>query len=82
MPVIASYCMPSKKPESRMDHRPQLADLEYNSLITYTDNIQLLYREEAYNPNSERRIWKKLLLRKTCWVSCLQQKWQLLVMCL
>ena len=33
-PVIGAYCIPSKKPESRPDHRPQLTDMEYNSLLS------------------------------------------------
>lgn len=52
-PVIGAYCIPQKKLENRMDHRPRLVDMEYNSLLTYPDNIQLLYRDEMYNPNSE-----------------------------
>ena len=63
-PVIGAYCMPSKKPESRPDHRPQLADMEYNSLFTYPDNIQLLYCDEMYNPDSEQKNIEEIIVAK------------------
>ena len=63
-PVIGAYCMPSKKPESRPDHRPQLADMEYNSLLTYPDNIQLLYWDEMYNPDSEQKNIEEIIVVK------------------
>lgn len=63
-PVVGAYCIPSKKTESRPDHRPQLADMEYNSLLTYPDNIQLLYCDEMYNPDSERKNIEEIIIAK------------------
>lgn len=54
-PVIGAYCIPSKTLESRPDYRPQLVDMEYNILLTYPDNIQLLYCDEMHNPDSEHK---------------------------
>lgn len=69
-PVIGAYCIPSKKPESRPDHRPQLSDMEYNSLITYPDNIQLLYCDEMYNSDSEHENIEEIIVAKNILVDC------------
>ncbi len=52
VPVIGSYSIQSNKPSSRADHRSILSDMEYRSLISYPDNIQLLYRDELYNKDT------------------------------
>lgn len=63
-PIIGAYCLPSKKPESRLDHRPLLSDMEYNSLLTYPDNIQLLYCDEMYNRESEHMNVEEIIVAK------------------
>lgn len=64
MPIIGAYCIPRKKLESRPDHRPRLMDMEYNSLLTYPDNIQLLYCDEMYDPDSERKNMEEIIVAK------------------
>lgn len=63
-PIIGAYCLPSKKPEARPDHRPLLSDMEYNSLLTYPDNIQLLYCDEMYNRESEHMNVEEIIVAK------------------
>ena len=52
-PIIGTYCIPARTVNGRSDHRPLLTDFEYDSLQRYPNNIQLLYRDEYYNPSSE-----------------------------
>lgn len=49
IPVVLSYCIPNNELQNRMDFRPVMSDLNYNSLNIYADNILLLYRDEVYN---------------------------------
>lgn len=55
VPIIATYRMTARKVNNRPDHRPMLADFEYDSLQQYPDNIQLLYRDDLYNQNIESK---------------------------
>ncbi len=52
MPIIGTYCMSSRKINSRPDHRPMITDFDYDSLQQYPDNIQLLYRNDLYSWDS------------------------------
>ena len=64
VPVIGAYCISSKEVEKRADHRPLLSDLEYNGLLTYLDNIQLLYRDWMYNMESEQKNIEEIFIVK------------------
>ena len=64
VPVIGAYCISSKEVEKRADHRPLLSDLEYNGLLTYPDNIQLLYRDWMYNMESEQKNIEEIVIVK------------------
>lgn len=64
VPVIGAYCISSKEVEKRADHRPLLSDLEYNGLLTYPDNIQLLYRDWMYNMESEQKNIEEIFIVK------------------
>lgn len=55
IPIIGTYRIASRKVNNRSDHRPMLADFEYDSLQQYPDNIQLLYRDDLYNQNIESK---------------------------
>lgn len=55
VPIIGTYRMTARKVNNRPDHRPMLADFEYDSLQQYPDNIQLLYRDDLYNQNIESK---------------------------
>lgn len=52
IPIIGTYCISSRKINSRTDHRPMMADFEYDSLQQYPDNIQLLYKDELYGQDN------------------------------
>lgn len=41
-----------------------LSDLEYNSLLTYPDNIQLLYYDEIYNSSVEKKDVEEIIVVK------------------
>ena len=43
--IIEESCISGKEIEKRADRRPLLSVLEYNSLLTYPDNILLLYQD-------------------------------------
>ena len=64
VPVIGAYCISSKGVGKRADHRPLLSDLEYNGLLTYLDNIQLLYRDWMYNMESEQKNIEEIFIVK------------------
>lgn len=64
VPIIGAYCIPGKEIEKRADRRPLLSDLEYNSLLTYPDNILLLYRDWLYNMESEKKNIEEIFIAK------------------
>lgn len=41
-----------------------LSDMEYRSLISYPDNIQLLYRDELYYENTEYKNMEEIIVVK------------------
>lgn len=63
-PIIGTYCIPRKITENRPDHRPMLSDLEFNSLLSFPDNIQLLYRDYIYNIGSEYKNIEEIIVAK------------------
>lgn len=55
----------SRAPESRRDHRPQLADLrESGNIEQDADLVCFLYREEYYNPTDENAGLAELIISK------------------
>lgn len=63
-PIIGGYCIPWKSTEKRPDHRPILSDLEYNALISYPDNIQLIYRDGNYEKSSKFHNIAEIIIAK------------------
>lgn len=47
-PVISIYNLANKKTHPWYDPRPTLEDLEHNVLLSYTDIVQLLYKDDEY----------------------------------
>lgn len=64
IPVIGAYSIQNNKPNSRFDHRPVLSDIEYGSLISYPDNIQLLYCDDMYDENSIYKNIEEIIIVK------------------
>lgn len=64
VPVIGTYSIQNNKPNSRFDHRPVLSDIEYRSLISYPDNIQLLYCDDMYDENSVYKNIEEIIVVK------------------
>lgn len=64
-PVIILYGIPSGKVLARSDHRPILSDLEYGSMESFPDTIQLLYRDDLYHEDSEKKNILELIMAKS-----------------
>jgi replicative DNA helicase len=64
VPLIALSQL-SRAPESRTDHRPQLADLrESGSIEQDADVVAFIYREEQYNRTEENEGLAELIVSK------------------
>ena len=64
VPVIALSQL-SRGPETRQSKRPMLSDLrESGSLEQDADLVAFLYREDYYNPESERKNVTELIIAK------------------
>jgi len=64
VPVIA-LCQLSRAVEQRQDKRPMLSDLrESGSIEQDADLVMFLYRDEYYNPDTDKRNIAELILAK------------------
>ena len=55
----------SYEPERRLNHRPQLSDFQECSLIVqHADIVMLLYRDDYYNQDSEKKNIVEIILSK------------------
>ncbi|MDU6975889.1 MAG: DnaB-like helicase C-terminal domain-containing protein [Clostridiales bacterium] len=50
--------------ESRADHRPMLRDLPYFSMEKYSDVVGFIYRDEMYNPDTEKQNISEIIIAK------------------
>jgi replicative DNA helicase/predicted GIY-YIG superfamily endonuclease len=71
-PLILISGIPSEKMRSRVDHRPCLSDLEYDSMRTFPDIIKLLYRDEVYEVDSEKKnILEVIVAKNLLCINCI-----------
>ena len=64
MPVIALSQL-SRAAEQRADHRPMLSDLRESGAIEQdADIVMFLYRDDYYNPDSEKKNIAEVILAK------------------
>jgi replicative DNA helicase len=64
IPVVALAQL-NRQPEGREGHKPRLADLrESGSIEQDADVVMLLYREEYYNPDTERKNIADIIIAK------------------
>ena len=64
IPVIALSQL-SRTPEQRPDHRPVLSDLrESGSIEQDADIVMFLYRDDYYNPDTERKNVAEVIIAK------------------
>ncbi len=64
IPVVTMSQL-SRGPESRTDHRPMLSDLRESGAIEQdADIVMFLYRDDYYNPNSEKKNIAEVIIAK------------------
>ena len=64
VPVIALSQL-SRAPEQRPDHRPMLSDLRESGAIEQdADIVMFLYRDDYYNPDTEKRNIAEVIIAK------------------
>lgn len=64
VPVIALSQL-SRAPEQRVDHRPMLSDLrESGSIEQDADIVMFLYRDDYYNPDTEKKNIAEVIMAK------------------
>lgn len=64
VPIIALSQL-SRAPEQREDHRPMLSDLrESGSIEQDADMVMFLYRDDYYNPETEKKNVAEVILAK------------------
>ena len=64
VPVIALSQL-SRAPEQRPDHRPMLSDLRESAAIEQdADIVMFLYRDDYYNPDSEKKNIAEVIIAK------------------
>lgn len=64
VPVIALSQL-SRAPEQRVDHRPMLSDLrESGSIEQDADIVMFLYRDDYYNPETDKKNVAEVILAK------------------
>ena len=64
VPIVALSQL-SRAPEQRPDHRPMLSDLrESGSIEQDADMVMFLYRDDYYNPETEKKNVAEVILAK------------------
>ena len=64
VPIIALSQL-SRAPEQRPDHRPMLSDLrESGSIEQDADMVMFLYRDDYYNPDTDKKNVAEVILAK------------------
>lgn len=68
-PIMVLCQLSSKKIRNRLNKRPYIADLEYDSLKIYPKIIFFLYSDEYYNPDSDKKNILEIIIEKNKLVS-------------
>ena len=70
VPIVALSQL-SRAPEQRPDHRPMLSDLrESGSIEQDADMVMFLYRDDYYNPETEKKNVAEVILAKSIHEVC------------
>ena len=63
-PIMLLHQISGDIVHDRVDKRPRLKDLKYDSLRSFPDVIKFLYRDDYYNPDSEKQGLLEVMIPK------------------
>lgn len=68
IPIIVTYEL-TRAIEEREDKKPVLSDI-HSAVIQYSDIVMYLYRDDCYNPDSEKKSIAEVIIAKNKYGNC------------